>query len=101
MRVPGHTLLNEGAPFERLSKADAQDLVRTHWVTGSFRPRQVAGRWFRRVQQGSTGFGTGGPGIGVCSCGATSKVLPSGSARKNWHGDHKLAVLRSKSDEGV
>lgn len=101
MRVPGHTLLDEGAPFESLSKTKAEDLARTHLFNIHFRPRQVAGRWFRRVEQGSTGYGTGGSGIGVCSCGATSEVLPSGSARKNWHGDHKLAVLRMKPDEEV
>ncbi len=28
-------------------------------------------------------------GPAVCSCGATSEALPSASARKKWHREHK------------
>jgi hypothetical protein len=31
-------------------------------------------------------------GKGICSCGATSRVLGSDSARRQWHRDHKTAI---------
>lgn len=40
--------------------------------------------------------GTGGGGMALCSCGATSPILPSGNARKRWHREHK-AQMREAS----
>lgn len=42
----------------------------------------------RRYLQNLTGYGHG-----MCSCGALSPVLPSRSARKRWHREHKAEVL--------
>lgn len=69
-RVPGHTLLNEGAPFERVVD---EVFVRT-----------------RRINTN----GVGGEGRGVCSCGTFSDILPSAGRRKSWHREHKKAVLQ-------
>lgn len=41
-------------------------------------------------------YGVGGVGVGGCSCGARSPELPSGNARKQWHREHKAAVLAGK-----
>lgn len=35
---------------------------------------------------------TAGPGCGMCSCGAVSESLPTGSARRQWHRQHKRQV---------
>jgi hypothetical protein len=35
-----------------------------------------------------------GPGTTRCSCGAQSPELQSTAQRKQWHRDHKTAVLR-------
>lgn len=61
--VPGHTLKSEGAAF------------------------QWDGRRYVRVYH----WGVGGKGKGLCSCGATSKVLDSGAARRRWHKAHREA----------
>ncbi len=43
-------------------------------------------------------------GVGVCSCGDKSQVLPSANARKKWHRDHKndirseLGLAQMKED---
>ena len=36
---------------------------------------------------------TGNAGRGMCSCGELSQVLPSGTARKAWHRQHKAEVV--------
>lgn len=42
-----------------------------------------------------------GDGVGLCSCGDTSEVLPSDAARKRWHKDHKAdAVARLREALG-
>lgn len=66
--VKGHTLRCEGAPFERIAQG------------GSI--------YARRLNNG----GVSGTGRALCSCGATSDVLESGGARKQWHREHKAAV---------
>lgn len=35
---------------------------------------------------------TGGVGRGLCSCGAMSRSLASGGARKSWHRHHKASI---------
>jgi hypothetical protein len=35
-----------------------------------------------------------GPGMAKCECGSMSDVLPSASARKRWHRQHKEDLLR-------
>lgn len=74
MRVPGHTLVYEGAP---------------HVWNGR--------RYERAVRDG---WGVGGEGKGLCSCGATSKVLTTGAARKRWHREHREAVALAMKLEG-
>lgn len=39
--------------------------------------------------EGRLSAGRQAEGVGVCSCGATSEVLPSANARKRWHAEHK------------
>lgn len=39
--------------------------------------------------EGRLNSGRQAEGAGVCSCGATSEVLPSANARKKWHAEHK------------
>lgn len=65
VRLSGHTLRYEGAPF--------------HW--------QVPYGWRRLNERG-----TAGRGVGMCSCGAHSSTLDSGQQRKAWHRDHKEAL---------
>lgn len=70
VRVPGHTLVAEGAAHvERTVHIDTVVQIRV---------RDRVGR-------------------GLCSCGATSSVLPSTGQRKRWHRDHKAAVLAGGS----
>jgi hypothetical protein len=69
VRLAGHTLVSEGAPFERVVDEYA---------------RVVA----RRLNHG----GVSGQGRALCSCKAMSDVLPTGGARKQWHRDHKAEV---------
>jgi len=63
-RVSGHELRNEGAPFD----------ARRHRIG-------IVNR-------------TSGEGRGLCSCGALSDVLGSGSKRKAWHREHKSEQLQ-------
>lgn len=65
MRVPGHTLVGEGKPFDQPPCC---------YLAGRYR------------------MGTSGDGHGKCSCGATSEHLLSGAERKQWHREHKQAV---------
>ena len=76
-RLHGHSLLNEGAPFasRRPNAPGAQ---------------RVGKRWFERLHR----RGTGGEGVGVCSCGESSFVLRSGAARQHWHRGHKDTMAR-------
>jgi hypothetical protein len=62
--VRGHTLRGEGAAFAR---------PREGWSSGD-----------RRLY-----VGTGGPGVALCSCGASSDWLQSGAERRRWHAAHK------------
>lgn len=43
-------------------------------------------------------WGVGGTGKALCSCGATSKVLKTGAARKVWHRQHKQIITRTTGD---
>ncbi|GGM52333.1 hypothetical protein ACFFX1_55625 [Dactylosporangium sucinum] len=63
-RVAGHALWYEGAAHD-----DDGHLI------------ESAGRIVRS-----------GPGRGKCECGALSWVLPSATARKAWHRQHKTEV---------
>lgn len=63
----------------------------TLWYEGA--PHDDNGR--RRGWQG-----THGQGRGVCSCGERSDVLTSGYQRKQWHREHKAAVLAAQADPG-
>ena len=81
-RLNGHSVLAEGAPFKGISKA-------TFDKSGGIKAGR---RYFERIRAfGGYGYGsaTGGHGIGVCSCGATSEKLPSGAQRRAWHRAHK------------
>lgn len=40
-----------------------------------------------------TGESVGGPGHGLCSCGALSPHLANGRQRRRWHRRHKARVL--------
>lgn len=71
LRVTGHHLVSEGAPFERVVDEHA---------------RIVA----KRLNHG----GVAGEGRALCSCKAMSDVLPSGGARQRWHREHKQGVRR-------
>jgi hypothetical protein len=64
-RVPGHTLIAEGAPFA---------------VVGGARTTRT------------NPMGTGGSGRGLCTCGEWSPMLDSSTQRKQWHREHKAAV---------
>lgn len=35
---------------------------------------------------------TGGDGRALCSCGASSQVMVSGTRRRQWHREHKATV---------
>lgn len=48
-----------------------------------------------RVMTHNSPKDTSGPGHALCSCGTMSEELPSGEARRNWHGKHRMAA-----DEG-
>lgn len=67
--VPGHTLVSEGAPYV--------------WRKD---------RWAR------AGWTVGGDGKGLCSCGATSEVLKSSTARRTWHRAHKEEILQRQGN---
>lgn len=65
VRVPGHTLVAEGAPFDHLRR----------------RYSSILG-------------GVGGAGHAKCSCGQFSPApIPSAYQRKQWHRDHKIIAL--------
>lgn len=64
-RVTGHSLMNEGAAF----RDDGE--------------REDFGRHV---------LGTAGPGRAKCSCGELSEPLPSSTARRAWHREHKAAT---------
>ena len=66
-RVPGHTLVAEGAP---------------HVVDETKRVVRAYNSW----------GGIGGYGRGLCSCGAMSDLLDSAHQRKKWHRAHKAEV---------
>lgn len=66
-RVTGHTLRNEGAPFDSYKV-----------------PLRRSG-------------GVSGRGRALCSCGALSDELVSGAERKQWHRDHKAAIAAAVS----
>lgn len=63
-QLRGHGLLCEGRPF-------------AVWVTGAEVP---------------TFLGPSGDGVGLCSCGAHSDVVPTNAARRRWHNEHKDAI---------
>ena len=63
-RVPGHELRAEGAAHV-----------------------DRCGRPYRESMR------LGGTGFAVCSCGARSETLDSNPKRKQWHREHKAAVL--------
>lgn len=67
--TPGHGLRHEGAPYQW----HAGDLYRVNPT------------------------GTGGVGIGVCSCGELSPILSTAAARKQWHREHK-AQARARAN---
>lgn len=69
--VPGHGLVGEGAG---------------HAVNGCREGDCAKGAAYRNWG------GIGGFGHGVCLCGAISPHLPSSTARKRWHAEHKDAV---------
>lgn len=48
---------------------------------------------------GEPAHGRSGEGRAKCSCGDLSDPLPSASARKMWHRDHKAAKAASLRDE--
>lgn len=63
-RVSGHALMNEGAAFRDEGE------------------RENFGRYV---------LGTGGAGRAKCSCGELSDPLPTSTARRAWHREHKAA----------
>ena len=67
-RVPGHALVGEGVAHD-------DDGVR------------LAGLHIH----------TGGAGRGKCSCGELSGILPSGTARKAWHREHKEDAAKGRA----
>ncbi|MDQ8040652.1 hypothetical protein RDI86_02195 [Cellulosimicrobium sp. XJ-DQ-B-000] len=69
-RLAGHELLWEGAPHEKRAN-------------GTF-----SRRW---------GQGTGGTGHGLCSCGASSGEMTSGTQRKKWHREHKQQIREAQA----
>jgi hypothetical protein len=72
VRVPGHELQAEGAPFRSDPKGANITEGRRRW-------RLVT---------------TSDPkGVGVCSCGAFSPTGLSGRGRKQWHREHKATVI--------
>lgn len=71
MRVPGHHLVDGGAPFY-----------------GKNRPRPV-----------NIYGGVSGTGFAQCSCGAQSEVLDSGAARKRWHDNHRYEEFAPTEEE--
>ncbi|PYY63638.1 hypothetical protein DEJ30_12045 [Curtobacterium sp. MCPF17_003] len=66
-RVPGHELRSEGAAYRKGDRRGQHLRVTPGWTTS-------------------------GTGYALCSCGATSAVLTSGTKRKAWHRDHKNEV---------
>ena len=66
-RLAGHTLASEGAPYLLNEQGEMQ-------------------RQWKRYG------GVSGEGRGLCSCGATSEILPSAYRRKKWHRAHKAEV---------
>ena len=75
LRVPGHALDSEGAPFSSPG-------CRNGSCVGIPRVMKLNQYW------GSVG----GDGHGKCSCGAESDHLASGAARRAWHREHKRQV---------
>jgi hypothetical protein len=49
-------------------------------------------RWEGRWYDIASGRTFNGPGYARCSCGTRSPDLPSTTARKRWHREHKDAV---------
>jgi hypothetical protein len=79
-RLAGHTLHERGAPFS----APACNLDS---CADAFGKKNVA-RF----------GGVSGPGHALCSCGWTSGHLPSGSARRQAHRDHKNDIRAAQVD---
>ena len=73
MRVRGHGLQNEGAPY----LADE------------------SGGWSR---VGLRWMGVSGTGRGICSCGKASPIFDSAHQRKKWHRAHKEEMSRQEMD---
>lgn len=71
-RVPGHELQREGMPFVSTPNGAALTAGRRRW---------------KQVRMGDP------KGVGICSCGAFSPTGLSTRGRKQWHRDHKDAVL--------
>lgn len=67
-RMPGHTLVAEGAAHTQ----EGRRAIRNSWNT------------------------TSGVGRGLCSCGDTSEVLQTAAARKAWHRQHKHDVAKAE-----
>jgi hypothetical protein len=63
IRLKGHNLIGEGAPFNEFGARKG-----TSWVR------------------------TSGVGRAKCSCGALSDELDSANKRKQWHRDHKAEI---------
>lgn len=71
MRVAGHELRREGAPYNK------------------------TGRSVFLANQGS--WSVKGEGRGLCSCGWTSQVLPSAAKRKEAHRVHKQLIAEERA----
>lgn len=68
VRIPGHGLRDEGAPF----------------VVNQF--QNIVPAW-------EDNTGVAGYGRGVCQCGKYSPLLESAYQRKQWHREHKQEIL--------
>lgn len=74
-RVPGHTLVSEGAAF-------------------------MCGAACCHGRRGQSYYygGVSRAGHGLCSCGALSPYVDSGAARKRWHRSHKDDVVQDRGN---
>jgi hypothetical protein len=73
--------------------APASPLATSQRVSGhTLHSEGAAFKFDGRFAYSDTGWG-----LGKCSCGVLSEMLPSRNARKRWHREHKAAVLAEKS----
>jgi hypothetical protein len=64
------------------------------------RNTRLAGHELRHEGRIYGGYGVGyvnGPGKTMCTCGARSPELPSTTARKRWHTEHKQALRNTET----